>query len=154
MGTTSVGEPDYRLDGNLWEEYALRRLREKYAQKGVAEFVPVPAASQGDLGIDGYTRTSGVVYQCYAAEHYANATDLYEHQRDKVTKDLGKLFDPGKAAELAKLLGQGNVIREWILVVPQHRSKQLIQHANKKAEDLRAGLNRPAFISPDFVAHI
>jgi hypothetical protein len=154
MKTASVGEPDYRLNGDRWEEYALRRLRDKHVFDGPTEFVSVPAAHKGDLGIDAFTRSGGIVYQCYAAEDYANAKDLYEHQLKKVTEDLAKLFDPSKASEIQELIGPDAVITRWILVVPQHRSRLLIQHCNKKAKEFASGPHRPTFIARDLVAHV
>ncbi|MCA9459732.1 MAG: ATP-binding protein, partial [Nanoarchaeota archaeon] len=93
-------------------------------------------------------------FQCYAAENYESVHELYEKQRDKITKDIGKLSYQNKIIEIKNLLGENTLIKQWILVVPQHRSRHLISHANKKAEELKKDQNRPSYISEDFVAHI
>ena len=49
------------------------------------------AYSNGDLGIEGFTRT-GKVFQCYCPEAPYEADELYEKQRDKINKDLNKLI--------------------------------------------------------------
>lgn len=59
----------------------------KYEVEGYQE---MSAHTDGDLGIEGFTRT-GVVFQCYCPDEEYDSTKLYEHQRDKITKDLGKL---------------------------------------------------------------
>ncbi|UKV15334.1 hypothetical protein L6172_03290 [Thalassospiraceae bacterium SW-3-3] len=147
-------DSQYRSIGHQWEEYALHRLREKHAADGPTEFVSVPATHKGDLGIDAFTRSTGIVYQFYAAENYSNARDLYERQSQKITTDLAKLLNPSKAQEVQALLGPDIEIKKWILVVPQHRSRLLIQHCNKKAGELTSEENRPSFISNRLVVHV
>jgi hypothetical protein len=55
-------------------------------------FKSVPADSGGDYGLDGYN-SIGDAYQCYCPEKEYTDKELYEHQRDKVTTDIQKLFD-------------------------------------------------------------
>ena len=142
------------LDGNAWERYALEHLRKKYSEISETELVFVPAAHDGDLGIEAFTRTQQTIYQCYAAEHYESASELYEKQRDKITRDIGKLWKPDKIDKITELLGENIVIKQWILVVPQHRSRHLISHANAKAKEFKNDENRPSYISDGFIAHI
>lgn len=127
-------------DGDDWEKYVRILLRVKHG----VDFVEVPSKDQGDLGIEGFSRT-GHAYQCYAAEEPLDTKSLFEKQRDKMTTDLAKLIS--NQADLVKLLGTTK-LEHWCLVVPRHESKRLIQHATQKADEIRKAVL--PFISPNF----
>lgn len=74
------------FDGNIWEEFSQACLTLKYEKE---KYQGLPAW-QGDMGIEGYTRT-GIVFQCYCPDEEYDPAILYEKQRDKVTTDLKKL---------------------------------------------------------------
>lgn len=153
-GFMTTDESRNPTDGAAWENCAAERLRAHHAAADQrTELVAVPADDGGDLGVDLFTRTGGTLYQCYVARDWNSAHDLYEKQRDKLTEDVGKLLKPDKQKDLRELFG-ATVIKEWILVVPKHRSRKLIQHANIKAQELKADPSRPAFLDPDIIIHV
>jgi hypothetical protein len=124
-GSTHIWSPDD------WEDYCDGLFRERHGPTG---FVTVPDRHRGDLGMEGYSIDgSGVIYQCYVTE--ANEVgERYAKQRDKMTKDLGKLV--AKADRVRGLLGD-NVMCFWALVVPLYDSKDLIVHARAKEQEMR-----------------
>lgn len=136
MYTTDHGD----FDGNSWEAFCQLCFKLKYEKEGYQEL----PAWQGDLGIEGYTR-NGIVFQCYCPDENYNPDVLYSKQRDKITKDLGKLISNQK--ELKKYLGT-NKIEKWIFVTPQYQNKELIRHCSDKADEYRK-LNLD-ILSPNF----
>jgi hypothetical protein len=132
-------------DGNEWERKVKHWLRLRYPD---GSFEEVPAAHHGDFGIEGFSR-NGIAYQCYAPQSSLKVADLYENQRTKITDDIKKFIE--RKTELSRLFGNV-VIKSWWLIVPQHRSGKLVQHATKKAKEvLQASL---PYVSPDFYIHI
>lgn len=128
-------------DGTEWQSFCLLLLRKRYDNHDLQE---VPDRHKGDFGIEAYSH-DGCVFQCYAAEEPLGVKDLYEAQRDKLTTDLGKLRT--NAGELSHLLGD-LVIRTYVFMVPRQDSARLVQHATRKAEEVRSW-DLP-FISEDF----
>lgn len=118
------------FDGNSWERVCQICFKQKYGD----EYSEVKASSPGDHGIEGFTR-SGKVFQCYCPEGNYASTKLYEEQRDKITKDLGKLKIFEKQLKL--LLGDIK-IKEWIFVTPEIDKNELIKHCTSKKYELRA----------------
>lgn len=114
-----------------WEIYCDGLFRLRHGPTG---YVRVPDQDRGDLGMEGYSIDgSAIIYQCYVTEA-VEVGQRYTHQRDKMTKDLGKLAD--KPERVAKLLGD-NVMSFWALVVPVHDSKELVIHARGKEQEMR-----------------
>jgi len=128
-----------RFDGDSWEELChmclSMRLQEKY--------IEVPGSS-GDYGIDGYT-VDGEVYQCYCPERECSDKDLYQSQRDKVTKDVIKLDN--YKIDLGKLFN-GIKIKRWFFLTPKITDHNLIMHCNVKTNMIKT-LGLP-FIDSDF----
>jgi len=120
---TSLGQ----MDGNSWEEYCQKLLRMRYA-----DYQEVPAQFGGDLGIEGFT-LSGIVFQCYCPDEDPSGKDLYEYQRDKITKDITKLI---KNSHKISALGAGT-IREWHFLTPRYNSRHLLDHCRKKESEVR-----------------
>lgn len=118
-------------DGKDWEEFVFRLLQDMHGPENIQ---PVPAKHKGDCGIDYICVNKSIVYQCYACEEPVDVATRAEKQRDKITTDIGKLCDPSKGA--ASVLGARKVKR-WILVVPNHDSRDVVAHANKKTEEVR-----------------
>jgi len=75
------------FDGDSWEGFCQQCLKLKYETDGYQEM----PAWQGDLGIEGFTR-SGIMFQCYCPDEDYDPDLLYEKQRDKITADLKKLL--------------------------------------------------------------
>lgn len=136
MYTTDHGD----FDGNSWEAFCQLCFKLKFANEGYQELPAYP----GDLGIEGYTRT-GIVFQCYCPNENYNADILYTKQRDKITKDLGKLITYRK--ELKKYLGNV-LIEKWIFVTPKYQNKDLVRHCAEKAEEYRQ--KNMDILSPNF----
>jgi hypothetical protein len=129
-------------DGDEWEEFCQSCLKIKHQHNN---FKSVPADDgDGDCGLDGFN-SIGDAYQCYCPEKEYTDKELYEHQRDKVTTDIQKLYD--YKVKLKKILN-GNKIKTWHFTTPLLKSKQLIHHCNTK-EKLVKSWNLD-FIDDDF----
>jgi hypothetical protein len=116
------------FDGNHWEGIMQLCFRLKYESE---HYQSVPASS-GDCGIEGYTKT-GKVFQCYCPDNNMSSKDLYDKQRDKITRDLAKLkLYEGR---LKKFL-EDTKIKEWIFVTPEYRMNDLLIHCNTKRQEL------------------
>jgi hypothetical protein len=141
----TVGRP-HTWSGDDWQDYCNLLFQERHKPAG---YVQVPDKDRGDLGVEGFTVDgTGCIYQCYASE----ATDLrpqYEAQRNKITRDLAKLVK--NKDRLTTLFGV-HTMRSWILVVPEHNTKDLVEHARRKEAELREeGL---PFLAQDFTVVI
>lgn len=138
MVKLSFGE----FNGDLWEELCQQCFKYKYSSKG---YQRIPADACGDLGIEGYTR-DGLVFQCYCPDEDYPPKELYEHQRDKITKDLKKLIK-NKDKLINDYLGDIK-IRIWYFVTPFYKNKELLEHCNKKKMELRQ--KKLPHLAPDF----
>ena len=114
-----------------WEEFSHSLLQSRH---GVLNVHKVPANHSGDLGIDYYCLTELVIYQCYAPEEPLDIAVRADRQKSKMTTDLGKLIKG--ATDVSKLM-LGQKLKSWVLVVPNHDSKDLNLHCAKKTGDLR-----------------
>jgi len=121
----------YQWGPDDWEEFSHSLLQSRH---GVLNVHKVPANHSGDLGIDYYCLTELVIYQCYAPEEPLDISVRADRQKNKMTTDLAKLIKG--AAEVSKLL-LGQKLRSWVLLVPNHDSKDLNLHCAKKTSDLR-----------------
>lgn len=128
------------FDGDSWESVMQTCFRLKYENEQY-QFIP---AISGDYGIEGFTK-NGKVFQCYCPDNNLGSKELYEKQRSKVTDDLKKLSL--YQTQLVKILN-GVKIKEWILVTPDYRMKELILHCNLKKDEILK-MNLP-FIDKDF----
>ena len=120
---------DSGWSGDDWEKYCHTLLKQRYG----THFQAVPDRHGGDLGIDGFTNT-GEVFQCYAAKDPIDDQDLNKKQKAKITRDLKKLAD--NIAEIRKLISSHDVTC-WVLLVPRLVSRDVVEHATSKAEELR-----------------
>lgn len=114
--------------GDDWQAYCDELLIARYG----ADYQRIPD-ELGDYGAEGVT-SDGCAVQAYAAEEVVDSKKLYEAQRDKVTRDLGKLRK-NRAAIKAMI---GKPIKRMILMVPEVRTKALIEHCAAKAAEIRA----------------
>lgn len=128
-------------DGDEWEIFCQSCLKIKHQHNN---FLSVPADSGGDYGLDGYN-CIGDAYQCYCPEKEYTDKELYEHQRDKITKDIQKLNT--YKDKLASILN-GNKIKTWHFTTPLVKSKELILHCNDKTNLVKSW--NLDFIDPDF----
>ncbi|TVX93272.1 hypothetical protein [Paenibacillus agilis] len=123
---------DSYLTGDAWEELCKSCFRMKYHEE---HFTDIPAVHGGDGGIEGFTRT-GRVYQCYCPEREYSDDELYNHLRDKMTKDINKLVALQYAKRL-KDLGVLN-IKEWHFVIPKYKDSRIVAHAETKRKEVLA----------------
>jgi hypothetical protein len=117
------------FNGSTWEDFCQICFKKKYEAEGYQQM----PAWQGDLGIEGFTRT-GVLFQCYCPDEEYNADLLYEKQRDKITTDLKKLISNEK--ELKSYLKEIKV-KQWIFVTPGFKKKDIVKHCHDKADEYR-----------------
>lgn len=120
---TSLGQ----MDGNAWQSYCQKLLHMRYE-----DYQEVPSRFGGDLGVEGFT-CSGLTFQCYCPDEDPSGKGLYELQRDKVTRDIGKLI---RNASKITELGAG-IIKEWHFLTPIYNSKDLLSHCRLKEYDVR-----------------
>ncbi|MDR6124057.1 hypothetical protein QFZ87_003654 [Bacillus sp. SLBN-46] len=130
-------------NGDSWEEHCQTFLKMKYGADGYQEMT---AHTNGDLGIEGFTR-SGIVFQCYCPDEEYESGKLYNHQRAKVTNDLQKLkkYKP----QLLKFL-QGVKIKKWIFLTPKITNKELISHCHEKAVEYRNDTTMKDLLDEEF----
>lgn len=120
------------FDGDSWEAFCQQCLILKFQNEGYQELY----ASNGDLGIEGFTRT-GKVFQCYCPDDDYDPKTLYEKQRNKITHDLNKLIDPDRVKELKQYLHDIK-IKQWIFLSPLIRRKDITDHCLNKRDEFRA----------------
>jgi hypothetical protein len=118
------------FDGDSWERLCQLVFKRKFTVDG---YTHIPA-TPGDYGLEGFTKTTGCGFQCYCPDKTYSAKDLYEKQRDKITKDLRKLRL--NEAVLKKVLGITK-LRRWHLVTPTIGHNDLIKHAQAKEAEVR-----------------
>jgi hypothetical protein len=124
-----------RLSGQEWQTWANQLLARHY---GPTEYQKVPDADRGDAGIEGFTLTGGHAYQAYGCLEPLAVKARYEKQRDKITEDVNKFIN--NQAKLSRLFGNVRITR-WVLFVPFFDSKDLVEHATKKTDEvIRANL--------------
>jgi hypothetical protein len=117
-------------------------LQKRYTAHNPHALQLVPDRTHGDLGLEAFSH-DGSAYQCYAAEEPTGA--CYEKQRDKLTRDLGKL--QSNSAQLKVMLGTVK-FRTYVFMVHRSDDRLLIDHASTKtAEVLGWALD---FIDPSF----
>jgi len=126
---------------NEWDEHVQRLLKRRYKD---GSYQQIPAETHGDCGLEGFS-SDGNAYQCYSAQNWANARQLYEKQRGKITDDIGKFLANEKA--LTGIFG-GVKIKRWKLVVPCWMNKDLIKHAKTKERFVQKA--KPKYITEDF----
>ena len=115
------------LDGDAWENLCNSCYRMHYDKEHYTE---IPAAYKGDAGIEGF------VTQCYAPSKSLSDNELYNHLRNKMTTDIGKLQKKAYHDRL-KALGVP-LIHEWHFVVPYYKDSRIIEHAESKRQEILA----------------
>jgi hypothetical protein len=128
---------------NDWEDHCQLLLKKRYASPP-GSYQHIPATTQGDCGLEGYA-VDGTGYQCYAAQDWANSAQLYEKQRNKITRDIGTFIS--RQDELVEILGTIK-ISLWNLFVPYWNNKELLKHAKTKEQLVKE--HTPKHIAEDF----
>jgi hypothetical protein len=115
-----------------WETFSLSLLQHRHGHLNIQR---IPATHGGDFGIDFYSTSDSVIYQCFAAEEPIDVTIRANRQKKKITTDLKKMVDGHK--EVSDLF-LGVPVKRWVLLVPLHDSKEVSLHCSKKTIDLRS----------------
>lgn len=116
-----------------WEEHAnnLLRIRFRHLKD---DYIPIPDQDRGDGGIEGFS-LDGYAYQMYCPQDVTTISSLYEKQRIKMTDDINKfIFNKSK---MKGFFGDLK-IKRWVLVVPEHKTKDIVTHATKKTAEVKA----------------
>jgi hypothetical protein len=127
--------------GEDWEERVHTLLQRHYP---LGEYQRIPDRDGGDAGLDGFSR-DGVAYQFYAPTEPRPLNELYTLCRGKITTDIAKFIRNSDA--LQGILGQVK-IRLWVLVVPRVETAKLLEHGNRKAQEVRKA--KLPYVSNDF----
>jgi len=125
--------------GDEWQNWANQLLTEHY---GPTNYVKIPD-TEGDGGLEGFTRNEGHAFQSYGAEPGKTAKQLYEAQRKKMTDDINKFVN--NMPLLKRILGNTKITC-WTLFVPRSSLKDLIAHTNAKTKEVLAA-NLP-YVAP------
>ena len=141
MFKTSFGA----FDGAGWEALCQQVFKKKFAKEG---YQPIPA-SPGDFGLEGFTMLTGLGFQCYCPDKHYTRQELYEKQRDKITKDLGKLKE--NEVELERRFGTTK-LSDWYFVTPEVNKNSLLAHARAKETEVRGWNLR--ILQPNFRVHL
>jgi hypothetical protein len=131
--------------GEDFEEMCWGLLRRRYP---IPDLVRLPATLGGDRGIEGFSK-DGIAYQCYADRDSLTLRHRTDKQKQKLTRDTGKLKK--YATELEALL-DGLLIENYVLMVPEFHAAELVGHAVRRAKAVRDfGLS---FIGANFAISI
>src|SRR5258708_3140204 len=130
-------------DPTDWEQHIQKVLKLRYAQP-VGSYQHIPADIRGDCGLEGFA-VDGTAYQCYACQNWTDFSVLLDHQKNKMTVDIGKLLK--NEAELLTILGDIR-IGIWNFVLPFWNDKELLKHARKKQMEVRC--KSPKHVNANF----
>lgn len=131
-------------DGSEWQRHCETLLSMKHDTN--IQFVP--DRTDGDHGIEAFRLDEGTVYQCYSPAEYFTTKSQTTAQKKKITDDLRKLYEYQN--DLMDMFGQGYKIERWVLLTPYIDDKELVKHARKKSDEVRLGLDRPAWWTNSF----
>jgi hypothetical protein len=92
---------------------------------------------------------TGIGFQCYCPDDHYTRQELYEKQRDKITKDLSKL--KSNEMELKQRLGS-TTLSDWYFVTPEINKNDLLAHARTKEAEVRSW--NLSILHPNFRVHL
>lgn len=118
-----------KLSPKEWEAFCAIMLRYHYTAKN---FWEVPDQDKGDLGLEFYT-VDGTLFQCYYPDLNIDMSGYKTKIQNKIREDLKKLKKNEKA--IAALLDD-IVVNQWVLIIPELKSKDLIAYCNKKKKEV------------------
>lgn len=118
-----------KLSPKEWEEFCAIMLRFHYKAKN---FWEVPDKDRGDLGLEFFT-VDGTLFQCYYPDLNINMAGYKTKIQKKIREDLKKLKK--NEASITALLDE-IVVNQWVLVIPELKSKDLITYCNKKKKEV------------------
>jgi hypothetical protein len=95
----------------------------------------IPDRTNGDGGLEAYVSAGGIAYQCYAPQDPLSIDAQTTGQKRKIRADTQKLID--RSSNTVKLIGEGNTIKEWVLLTPTFGDKSLVEYAHNRATEIR-----------------
>ncbi|WP_334134233.1 hypothetical protein [Acinetobacter schindleri] len=112
------------FDGKKWEDFCEIVIRNHFTPR---YFTSVPSLDSGDCGIEFFTK-EGSIYQCYFPNPQFSMSEFKTHVQDKIRDDLKKLstYEDTIATWL-----DGIKVHQWVLLIPEIRSKDLLNYCNK-----------------------
>lgn len=128
------------MDGKEWQKYCQNILILHYGRRN---FFPVPDTDSGDHGLEFFT-TDGTLFQCYFPDPNCSMEEFKKRAQKKINDDLNKLIEYQDG--IAELL-DGIIINEWVILIPEIRTKDIIKYCNKKAKSFLQ--KSPPFIDKD-----
>jgi len=114
-----------------WEDFCEIMIRQHYGEDC---FWKVPDEDGGDLGIEFFT-ANGTIFQCYFPDMNVDMKKYKSKIQGKIRDDVKKLKT--YESEISKLLDTV-VIKQWVLLTPESRSKDLLIYCNKKKKEVIA----------------
>ncbi|RZG79986.1 hypothetical protein EXE06_17225 [Acinetobacter pittii] len=136
----------FNFDGTKWEKFCEKMMRHHYTQP---YFTSVPADDRGDCGLEFFTR-DGSIFQCYFPDPQYSMAEYKKHVQKKIRTDIMKLkkYEP----EIKKFLDD-IVIKQWVLLLPENRTKDMISYCNTYKKKIL--LEKVSYIHPvDFTVKI
>ncbi|MER5619488.1 hypothetical protein ABT061_00435 [Streptosporangium sp. NPDC002544] len=130
-------------DGGEWQSHCCQLLSMKHGE----DIQFIPDRVRGDGGLEAYRLDDGIVYQCYAPKDAFTVQAQTDGQKSKINDDLNKLV--AKIDETVALLGEGYLIRRWVLLTPEYDDKELVKYARKKSAKIRTQ-EPPVWCHSDF----
>lgn len=118
------------FNGDTWEDLCQQVFKAKYGEQNYQEM----PASPGDFGIEGFIKNTGVAFQCYCPDNHYTQEELYIKQRDKITKDLGKLKK--YESQINSRIGNSK-IKEWVFLTPLITDNKLLRHSQTKETEVQ-----------------
>ena len=142
FGFTTLLTLGNQFEGNDWQDFILQALSIRYG----ASLIEVPDQHHGDGGIEAFS-LDGVAFQCYAHEGQISISEIAEKQKDKISRDIKKF--QVNVGRLTKILGTTK-IHQWVLVVPNHCSSDVVAHCQKKTSEIRKLTPPLPYVAEDF----
>jgi len=117
------------LSRTEWEDFCEAMLRHYF---GVTNFYYIPDKDEGDYGIEFFT-SCGTIFQCYKPDD-TDEMKIYKRKiQSKINADLKKLKE--NESDLIQVFDQIK-IREWVLLTPENKSKDLLIYCQKKKKEV------------------
>jgi hypothetical protein len=131
-------------DGGEWQAHCRRLLGARYGEN--IQFVPDRVG--GDGGLEAYRLDCGTVYQCYAPKDAFSVQAQTDAQKRKIRDDIHKLVS--KPEDTLELLGNGYLVKRWVLLTPEYDDKELIKYARAKSLKTRSDVPQPPWCHEEF----
>lgn len=117
------------LSRKEWEDFCKTMLQQHF---GLDNFYWIPDGDGGDYGIEFYT-SCGKIFQCYMPDDAPDIKTYKEKIQKKIRADIQCLKK--YEIDLIKVFDEIK-IRQWILLVPENRSKELLKYCQKKKKEI------------------